>query len=636
MDLNKKIKKGFNFKMSKVVGASIRKQKQWKSFSPIKKTLMRTKFKDSDRDGVPDKWDCQRFNPFRQDIKPNKLTKERIKKLPVYVYTGPRHGKDIRQTAYQERLMPNITNKEDALKFEKENPDEFSGVLFREEGDAKKPIYSEMIVNPKRRTDIKHITEVPGREQVQFYKAVKKHPNLLSAIEERKTTQIIYTPTSTSFGRKVDSSYPGAPKKPFDASVSDFFHTPESKNKPLIVVKGLTKKQSRRHWDNKREQQGEYLFHELKHAEESEDMNQKQLDRVFARRDKQQKYWGEDPREKRAEMYAVEQSFVGGYEPAIKALKKTRLKEMELRSKKEKGEITEKQYNKLLDKEEKEIFKPFTEERAEKLKQKKRDNSYKFYREMIDDSQKEEGAPIQKQQEWEQKPQQEKITERITAPDTDEDNVPDEYDCQPENPDEQDDYKLLIDYVAGGIKPYTEISVFKDKGFMNEIFSYIKSRGLVYDYGYGPLGKPIIVVRKPERRQLKEGELWDHVYAKGADVILGYPKKAVETFTKEKDKRLFNVHQSFKNISKEDLNYLDFNPIGLTEEETITEINKRKQATTQIPLTPDELTEVWDRYGLIQEGEHSKRLEKDFETEEGRKKHIERVKKISEEDNDGY
>jgi len=48
------------------------------------------------------------------------------------------------------------------------------------------------------------------------------------------------------------------------------------------------------------------------------------------------------------------------------------------------------------------------------------------------------GAPLQKQVEWEEKPQQDKIKTRIIKPDTDRDNVPDEYDCQPDNPDKQD------------------------------------------------------------------------------------------------------------------------------------------------------------------------------------------------------
>jgi hypothetical protein len=48
-------------------GVNIAKQKQWKSFSPQQKNILRKKYPDTDRDGVPDKWDCQSRNPFRQD-----------------------------------------------------------------------------------------------------------------------------------------------------------------------------------------------------------------------------------------------------------------------------------------------------------------------------------------------------------------------------------------------------------------------------------------------------------------------------------------------------------------------------------------------------------------------------------------
>jgi len=72
MDINKILgnkKKGTN-RINKIIGvggASIQKQKQWKNFSPIKKNIMRRQYIDSDRDRVPNKWDCQPYNKYRQD-----------------------------------------------------------------------------------------------------------------------------------------------------------------------------------------------------------------------------------------------------------------------------------------------------------------------------------------------------------------------------------------------------------------------------------------------------------------------------------------------------------------------------------------------------------------------------------------
>jgi hypothetical protein len=55
-------------------GASLTMQKQWKSFSFPTKQAMRMKYPDRDGDGVPNKWDCQPNNFWKQDIyvKPSK------------------------------------------------------------------------------------------------------------------------------------------------------------------------------------------------------------------------------------------------------------------------------------------------------------------------------------------------------------------------------------------------------------------------------------------------------------------------------------------------------------------------------------------------------------------------------------
>jgi hypothetical protein len=48
-------------------GASINRQHEWARMSEPQKNIMRRKYKDSDHDGIPDLWDCQKSNPFRQD-----------------------------------------------------------------------------------------------------------------------------------------------------------------------------------------------------------------------------------------------------------------------------------------------------------------------------------------------------------------------------------------------------------------------------------------------------------------------------------------------------------------------------------------------------------------------------------------
>jgi hypothetical protein len=48
-------------------GANITRQQQWARMTEMQRNMMRRKYKDSDHDGVPDLWDCQRRNSFRQE-----------------------------------------------------------------------------------------------------------------------------------------------------------------------------------------------------------------------------------------------------------------------------------------------------------------------------------------------------------------------------------------------------------------------------------------------------------------------------------------------------------------------------------------------------------------------------------------
>lgn len=48
-------------------GASIKLQKQWQGFSKPQRLVERILHKDTDRDGVPDRWDCQPRNPKKQE-----------------------------------------------------------------------------------------------------------------------------------------------------------------------------------------------------------------------------------------------------------------------------------------------------------------------------------------------------------------------------------------------------------------------------------------------------------------------------------------------------------------------------------------------------------------------------------------
>jgi hypothetical protein len=48
-------------------GAPVAMQIQWKAFNDKQKNMFRKVYKDSDKDGVPNRWDCQPFNKRRQE-----------------------------------------------------------------------------------------------------------------------------------------------------------------------------------------------------------------------------------------------------------------------------------------------------------------------------------------------------------------------------------------------------------------------------------------------------------------------------------------------------------------------------------------------------------------------------------------
>jgi hypothetical protein len=63
---NNNIMKNFGIG-NKSTGASMKKQSMWANMSTPQRSAMRRTHKDNDRDGVPNKWDCQPNNRMKQD-----------------------------------------------------------------------------------------------------------------------------------------------------------------------------------------------------------------------------------------------------------------------------------------------------------------------------------------------------------------------------------------------------------------------------------------------------------------------------------------------------------------------------------------------------------------------------------------
>ena len=62
------------------IGASVPMQRRWQQMTPQQQIRARSQYIDSDQDNVPNRWDCQPYNPLRQDEE--KIINDRIKALP--------------------------------------------------------------------------------------------------------------------------------------------------------------------------------------------------------------------------------------------------------------------------------------------------------------------------------------------------------------------------------------------------------------------------------------------------------------------------------------------------------------------------------------------------------------------------
>ena len=79
----------FNNMMGVPKPASLKRQAQWKTFSPLKKRVEPFLHLDADKDGVPNRWDCQPLNWKRQDF---------MKTTTVPAYDYPKdYGQNVKR-----------------------------------------------------------------------------------------------------------------------------------------------------------------------------------------------------------------------------------------------------------------------------------------------------------------------------------------------------------------------------------------------------------------------------------------------------------------------------------------------------------------------------------------------------------
>jgi len=91
------------------------------------------------------------------------------------------------------------------------------------------------------------------------------------------------------------------------------------------------------------------------------------------------------------------------------------------------------------------------------------------------------GATIEKQQEWKRMKPIRKATKQILLPDSDQDDVPDEYDCEPNNPERQD--TQIVEGIENGYVIYHPdgqiyaVAKNKPEGYKEFFASFGKSNG---------------------------------------------------------------------------------------------------------------------------------------------------------------
>jgi len=208
------------FNTNIIKGASIQKQQQWGQMSFGNKTVQRILRVDTDKDRVPNRWDCQPLNRWRQDTKPNRIMKDRINKLPIYSHKGK--------------------PKTDYWAYGTE-----SGTV----GEYK---------DISKRGDVIPLSKSPKNVKQQIYKTFKKHPHLMSDLEKSKAGVLVVRNDIPYEHLVKGYNFPhiNPETKKLDKTTVVLFNEREKERNPRIA-----------------DINAETLFHELKHAEQSKDMS---------------------------------------------------------------------------------------------------------------------------------------------------------------------------------------------------------------------------------------------------------------------------------------------------------------------------------------------------------------------------
>lgn len=168
---------------------------------------MAYQFKDSDKDGVINIFDCQPYNPKKQGVEPNVELVKRLDRLPLYVTDRPMDPSEPRR-------LYHITSKE-----------------------AKKKA-------PKARK--------------RALSAIKKHPDLVGKIEKRRPSEVIVTSAKDKEGY-AGKAWPLGHYKAEKGRRS---------GSGSVLVRAVSAKKYKRYRKEDRADTGVTLAHELEHIKQ--------------------------------------------------------------------------------------------------------------------------------------------------------------------------------------------------------------------------------------------------------------------------------------------------------------------------------------------------------------------------------
>ncbi len=307
------------------------------------------------------------------------------------------------------------------------------------------------IVAPQYNPNFAHISEVPVKSETSLFSQFKRHPHLVGEIEKHEAF-VLYADTDKVEDAKITDA----------RTLKEGFVDKEGKTIATIILATpkypKTIKEKQKTFKYGKDYRAGVMFHELKHSEQFVGRDKDKLHEQLLK--EKELPWEDRPTEIEAEKYAQEQLD-----------KRLSQQKQGLWLKTEKAQ-KEQDYTYL--------DKMYKEKEPVELNEQR---SAEAFRHTI-------GASPQKQQEWQNMTENQKTINRKVRIDSDGDNVPDQYDCEPNNAEKQDVERKTIPHWL-----FKQLNSQQQKEAQHMIFVQGSDAGTVAEYFN--VVNPFKVVKRP-------------------------------------------------------------------------------------------------------------------------------------------